>query len=94
MTYAAGEGHVGVVRLLLDAGVDPDAVYAQRPDGADVGGGLRRTRGRARLLDAGARVDRRDDRGKTALDIAREQRQDATVALLEAAGARGARPPR
>ena len=31
---------------------------------------------------AGARADRRDDRGKTALDIAREQKHAAAVALL------------
>jgi hypothetical protein len=40
------------------------------------------------LLDAGARADFKDDRGKSALDIAREGNFTATVQLLEAA-ARG-----
>jgi ankyrin repeat protein len=36
------------------------------------------------LLASGARADRRDNRGKTALDIAREQHQDETAAVLQA----------
>ena len=35
------------------------------------------------LLDAGARADLRDNRGKTAADIAREGKYDDTVKLLE-----------
>jgi ankyrin repeat protein len=35
------------------------------------------------LLSAGARADLRDDRGKTALDIAREGNFAETVQLLE-----------
>jgi ankyrin repeat protein len=37
------------------------------------------------LLDAGARADLKDDRGKTALDIAREGNFPDTVKLLQAA---------
>jgi ankyrin repeat protein len=38
------------------------------------------------LLSAGARAELRDDRGKTALDIAREGNFPETVKLLETAG--------
>jgi len=37
-------------------------------------------------LDAGARADLRDNRGKTALDIARDNKHAATATLLEANG--------
>jgi ankyrin repeat protein len=37
------------------------------------------------LLAAGARTDLRDDRGKTALDIARDSNFPDTVKLLQAA---------
>ena len=37
------------------------------------------------LLDAGARADRKDDRGKTAADMARDGRYDETLKLLERA---------
>ena len=62
LTVAAAGGAAGTLRLLLERGADPDggalaaASAARRPD-------LVRT-----LLDAGARVDRRDpDTGRTAL---------------------------
>jgi ankyrin repeat protein len=41
------------------------------------------------LLDAGARADLRDNRGKTALDIARDNQHTATATLLETAGRGG-----
>jgi len=37
------------------------------------------------LLEAGARPDLKDDRGKTALDMAREAKDLETVKLLETA---------
>jgi ankyrin repeat protein len=37
------------------------------------------------LLEAGAKSDFKDNRGKTALDIAREQRHAETAQLLESA---------
>jgi uncharacterized protein len=88
MTYAAGEGHVGVVRALLEAGVDADAVYHNDLTALMWAAGYGRIEVVRVLLDAGARPERRDDRGKTALDIAREQKQDATAAVLEPAVAR------
>ena len=90
ITYAAGEGHADVLHMLLAKGVDPNAVYRNDLTALMWAAGYGRTEVVRVLLDAGARVDRRDDRGKSALDIAREQRQDATVALLEAAAARAA----
>ncbi len=85
MTYAAGEGHVAVVRALLAAGVDADAVYHNDLTALMWAAGYGRTEVVRVLLDAGARTDRRDDRGKTAQDIAREQQHPAIAALLESA---------
>jgi ankyrin repeat protein len=45
------------------------------------------------LLAAGARADRKDNRGKTALDIAREQGHVETVRALETTPAPGRAAP-
>jgi ankyrin repeat protein len=72
------------VRLLLGAGVDPNATYAHALTALMWAAGYGRTDTADALLKAGARVDLRDDRGKTALDIAREENFPETVKLLEA----------
>ena len=73
------------MRALLDAGVDPDAVYHNdltalmwaRATAARIPCACCSLRARAPTAS--------DDRGKTALDIAREQDQAETAALLETA---------
>ena len=85
MTYAAGEGHTAVVKLLIARGVDPNAVYEHGLTALMWAAGYGRVDTVRALLDAGARADPRDDRGKSALDIARENNQQAAVSLLEAA---------
>ncbi|MCT4373283.1 ankyrin repeat domain-containing protein [Yangia mangrovi] len=74
LTYAAGRAFAGIVAALLEAGAEADRVWghdltalmwaaghandAPAPDGVET----------ARLLlEAGARIDRQDDRGRSAL---------------------------
>jgi uncharacterized protein len=82
MTYAAGEGRTNVVALLLSRGVDPNAVYANDLTALMWAAGFGRAATVKALLDAGARADLRDDRGKSALDMAREQNHQETARLL------------
>lgn len=83
MTYAAGEGHTAIVKLLLARGVDPNAVYEHGLTALMWAAGYGRVDTMRALLDAGARADPKDDRGKTAIDIARENNQPAAVSTLE-----------
>lgn len=85
MTYAAGEGRTEIVRLLLARGIDPNRTYANDLTALMWAAGYGRTATVKALLDAGARAGLRDNRGKTALDIAREQKHEETVRLLETA---------
>ena len=70
---------------LLEAGVDPNAVYAHSLTALMWAAGYGHTETVRSLLAAGARVDLKDDRGKTALDIAREDNFSETIKVLEAA---------
>jgi ankyrin repeat protein len=83
MTYAAGQGRTEIVVLLLRAGVDPNAVYAHDLTALMWSAGYGQTTTAQALLAAGAKAELRDDRGKTALDIAREGNFADTVKLLE-----------
>ena len=86
MTYAAGQGQTDVVVLLVKAGVDANAVYAHDLTALMWAAGYGKTATVKALLDAGAKPALKDDRGKTALDIAREGKFDETVKLLENTG--------
>jgi hypothetical protein len=71
--------------MLIAAGSDPNATYAHSLTALMWAAGYGHTETVRALLDAGARADFRDDRGKTALDIAREGNFTETAKLLEAA---------
>ena len=83
MIYAAGEGRTGVVQLLLTAGIAPNEVYANDLTALMWAAGFGKTDTVRALLAAGADPSRKDNRGKTAADIAREQNFSETVALLQ-----------
>lgn len=85
MTYAAGEGHTAIVKVLLARGVDPNAVYRNDLTALMWAAGYGRVDTMRALLDAGAKPGLKDDRGKTALDIARDNKEAAAVGVLEAA---------
>jgi ankyrin repeat protein len=74
-----------VVRLLLAHGVDPNAVYRNELTALMWAAGYGQTETARALIDAGARVDPVDNRGKNALDMAREFKHAETVQLLEQA---------
>jgi ankyrin repeat protein len=67
---------------LLAKGVDPNAVYHNDLTALMWAAGFGKTSTVRALLDAGARADVKDDRGKTAIDMAREGKYDDTVKLL------------
>jgi len=83
MVYAAGEGRTGIVKMLVAAGIDPNEVYANDLTALMWAAGFGKTATVRALLDAGADPARKDNRGKTAADIAREQGFSETVALLQ-----------
>jgi uncharacterized protein len=69
---------------LVGAGVDPNAIYAHSLTALMWAAGYGHTETVRSLLAAGARAEFRDDRGKTALDIARDENFPETVKVLEA----------
>jgi ankyrin repeat protein len=90
MTYAAGEGRTEVVKLFIAKGVNPNTLYEHELTALmwAAGGGHAETV-RA-LLDAGANTGLKDDRGKTAADIARELKFEDVAKLIESPPAKTA----
>jgi ankyrin repeat protein len=73
------------VRALLAHGVDPNAVYRNDLTALMWAAGYGHEEVIRTLLAAGARADMRDNRGKTAADIARDAGFTASVKLLGSA---------
>jgi hypothetical protein len=73
------------VQLLLHAGVDANTVLAHNLTALMWAAGYGKTETVRALLAAGAKPELRDDRGKTALDLAREGNFPETAKLLESA---------
>jgi len=85
MTYAAGSGSTEIVVMLLAKGVDPNAVYNNELTALMWAAGFGKTATVQALLAAGARPQMKDNRGKTAADMARDGHFDDTAAVLGAA---------
>lgn len=90
IVYAAGHGYVPVVALLLKAGVDVNRRYAHGltalmwAAGYDASAGVDDVDATIQtLIEHGAALDLKDDRGKTAAEIARGLGHDRAAKLLE-----------
>src|SRR6185437_4932127 len=90
MVYAAGRAYAPVVALLLQAGVDVNRRYAHGltalmwAAGHDASAGVDDVDATIKtLIDHGAALDLKDDRGKTAADIARGLGHERAAKLLE-----------
>jgi ankyrin repeat protein len=94
IVYAAAGGHLDIVKRLLSRKIDVNARYPNEltvlmwAAGADEKvGETEAAEVVTHLLDAGAHIDDRDARGRTALMIAAEGGRGAIAALLLARGA-------
>jgi len=94
ITYAAARGFAQIVRRVLEAGVDARRVYGNDltalmwAAGHDDGVGARAAIEVIELLlDAGAAIDARDNRGRSSLMIAAERGDAAVVEFLLTRGA-------
>ena len=90
MIYAAGRAYAPVVELLIAAGVDVNRRYAHGltalmwAAGHDASAGVEDVEATMKaLIDHGAALDLKDDRGKTAADIARELGDERAAKLLD-----------
>ena len=88
--YAAGHGYASVVAALLQAGVDVNRRYAHGltalmwAAGYDASAGVDDVDSTIKtLIEHGAAPDLKDDRGKTAADIARGLGRERAAKLLE-----------
>ena len=75
----------GELTLLLANGIDPNAVYNNDLTALMWAAGFGKTDTVRALLAAGAKPQLKDDRGKTAADMAREQKFAETAQLLDGA---------
>jgi ankyrin repeat protein len=90
IVYAAGHGYAPVVALLLQSGVDVNRRYAHGltalmwAAGHDESAGVDDVDATIKtLIEHGAALDLKDDRGKTAADIARGLGHEGAAKLLE-----------
>ena len=90
IVYAAGHGYAAVVALLLQAGVDVNRRYAHGltalmwAAGYDASAGVDDVDATIKtLIEHGAMLNLKDDRGKTAANIARDLGRERAAKLLE-----------
>jgi len=85
MIYGAGAGSTEIVVMLLGKGVDPNAIYQNDLTALMWAAGYGKTETVKALMTAGANAKLKDNRGKTAADIARDEHFADTAAVLDAA---------
>ena len=90
MIYAAGRAYAPIVELLIAAGADVNGRYAHGltalmwAAGHDASAGVADVEATLKaLIDHGAALDLKDDRGKTAAEIARDLGRDGEAKLLQ-----------
>jgi uncharacterized protein len=90
MVYAAGRAYAPIVALLIEAGVDVNRRYSRDltalmwAAGHDASAGVDDVDATLKvLIDHGAALDLKDDRGETAADIARELGHERAAKLLQ-----------
>jgi ankyrin repeat protein len=81
--YAAGQGKVDVMNYLLDRGIDVNQRYKHDTTLMMWAAGYGQLDAVKALVARGGDPSLTDDRGKTALDVARTQRLADVVAYLE-----------
>ena len=84
MVYAAGQGHSEIVGMLLDAGVDVNKLYKHDLTALMWAAGYGKTDTVRLLLEKGADPGLKDNRGKTARQIAAEAKHQLVAELLAA----------
>eukprot|EP00440_Ansanella_granifera_P023184 gb/GFBE01025177.1/.p1 GENE.gb/GFBE01025177.1/~~gb/GFBE01025177.1/.p1 ORF type:complete len:268 (+),score=97.02 gb/GFBE01025177.1/:1-804(+) len=85
--YAIGANRIAVVKLLLDNRANPFAVDSSGNSGLHYAAGYGRKELVEYLLKAGASVGQPNAQGMTALAVATQNKQEATIQLLKAHGA-------
>jgi ankyrin repeat protein len=87
LTRAVEIGNAAMVRVLLEAGADPDLPGTQNEPAIIKAANLGHVAVMRALLDAKVNMEATDMTGRTALESARRSGQNRIVAMLEAAGA-------
>lgn len=85
--YAIGANRIAVVKLLLDNRANPYAVDSSGNSGCHYAAGYGRKELLEYLLKVGANVNQPNAQGATPLNVATQNRQEATIQILKAHGA-------
>eukprot|EP00403_Amphidinium_massartii_P014737 CAMPEP_0178413880 /NCGR_PEP_ID=MMETSP0689_2-20121128/22753_1 /TAXON_ID=160604 /ORGANISM="Amphidinium massartii, Strain CS-259" /LENGTH=264 /DNA_ID=CAMNT_0020035161 /DNA_START=89 /DNA_END=883 /DNA_ORIENTATION=+ len=85
--YAIGTNRIAVVKLLLDNRANPFAVDSTGNSGLHYAAGYGRKELLEYLLKLGVSVNQANSQGQTPLSVARQNRHEEVVALLQAKGA-------
>merc|ERR1719479_133122 len=85
--YAIGANRIAVVKLLLDNRANPFAVDAAGNSGLHYAAGYGRKELVEYLLKTGVAVNQANAQGQTPLTVARQNKQEAAIQILQKQGA-------